>query len=133
MQKTGRSRRSLSVAALAPLLSLAGTQWVSLQHGAEDPSIRAFPGVTHDLDDLAGLISALDIVVTVCNTNVHIAGALGKDVLVMAPFVPEWRYGMAEERMLWYPSARIFRQSRYGEWDGVLAKVLATLNSGSGS
>jgi tetratricopeptide (TPR) repeat protein len=130
LQKTGRSRRSLGPQELRSLLALEGVQWISLQHASAAPAgIHEFEGATQDLDDLAGLISALDAVVSVCNTNVHIAGALGKEVLVMAPFVPEWRYGMSGD-MLWYPSARIFRQQRYGDWDSVITKVLKKLGSG---
>ncbi len=132
MQRTGRSRRSLTPAQLEPLLGLPGVRWVSLQHnddGAE-PRIHRFSGVTRDVDELAALVGALDRVVSVCNTNVHIAGALGKEVLVMAPFVPEWRYGMSGERMVWYRSARVFRQSRYGAWDSVLERVAAALRDG---
>ena len=140
VQKTGRSRRSLSLDALRPVLALPGTRWVSLQHtdaGAELAAFRQasgialeeFPGVTKDMDELAALIAALDSVVSVCNTNVHVAGAIGKEVLVMAPFVPEWRYGMTGERMIWYPSARVFRQAAYGNWSGVTDSVAAALRS----
>ncbi len=138
MQKTGRSRRSLSVAELRPLLDLPGISWVSLQYtpateeiaalaAAGGPRMVEFPGATADMDELAGLVAALDLVVSVCNTTVHVAGALGKEVLVMAPFVPEWRYGMRGTRMVWYPSARVIRQPRYGEWRPVLEEVKATL------
>jgi tetratricopeptide (TPR) repeat protein len=132
MQRTGRSRRSLAPAQLEPLLALPGIRWVSLQHNDDgsEPSIHRFPGVTRDMDELASLIGALDLVVSVCNTNVHVAGAIGKEALVMAPFVPEWRYGMAGERMVWYAQARVFRQARYGEWDGVVARVRAALTGG---
>jgi hypothetical protein len=58
-----------------------------------------------------------------------VAGAIGKQALVMAPFVPEWRYGISGERMLWYPSVRVFRQPRYGEWDGVIERVAAELRT----
>lgn len=124
LQRTGRSRRSLPLERLKSLLELPGTRWVSLQHGnrALTP-ISEFPGVTDDLDELASLIQALDLVVSVCNTNVHLSGALGKEVLVMAPFVPEWRYGASGERMIWYPSARVFRQAAYGDWDSVIGRV----------
>jgi hypothetical protein len=81
------------------------------------------------MDELASLMGALDLVVSVCNTNVHVAGALGKEVLVMAPFVPEWRYGMSGERMIWYPSARVFRQERYGDWNKVLAEVASACSA----
>ena len=77
----------------------------------------------------ASLVAALDLVISVCNTTVHIAGALGMPVLVMAPFTPEWRYGLSGEDMVWYPSARVFRQSRYGVWDDVLAKVLESVRT----
>ena len=140
MQKTGRSRRSLSLAQLQPVLETSGVSWVSLQYtpcaaeiaalsAAGGPRIAEFPGVTGNMDDLASLVAALDLVVSVCNTTVHVAGAIGKEVLVMAPFVPEWRYGMRGERMPWYPSARVFRQARYGAWDEVLAEVAAALPS----
>jgi Flp pilus assembly protein TadD len=130
VQKTGRSRRSLSPAELQPLLALPGVRWVSLQHGddGELEQLLRFPEATGDIDDLASLIDALDIVVSVCNTNVHVAGALGREVLVMTPFVPEWRYGMSGERMAWYPSARMFRQERYRAWDSVVAEVAAALS-----
>ena len=127
VQTTGRARRSMRVEHLAPLLAIPGLQWVSLQHGASGSPLREFPNVTQDLDELAALIAALDVVVSVCNTTVHLAGALGKDVLVMAPFMPEWRYAMGGERMLWYPSVRIFRQPRYGDWPPVLAQVRQAL------
>lgn len=130
LQKTGRSRRSLALERLQPLLAQAGVQWVSLQHDFAGSPLREFPRVTEDLDELAALISALDLVVSVCNTTVHLTGALGREVLVMAPFVPEWRYGMAGCRMLWYPSARVFRQARYGAWDSVVDDVLAALRRG---
>jgi tetratricopeptide (TPR) repeat protein len=134
LQKTGRSRRSLSLERLRPMMQTPGTTWVSLQYTNASAEIAAsglpiaeFPGIADDLDELAAVISALDLVISVCNTTVHVAGAVGKEVLVMAPFVPEWRYGLAGERMVWYPSARVFRQPRYGSWDEVLATVAAEL------
>jgi tetratricopeptide (TPR) repeat protein len=125
IQKTGRGRRSIPMEALQPLLELP-LQWVSLQHGVSGSPLREFPGVTEDLDDLAALLNALDVVVSVCNTTVHLAGALAKPVHVMAPFVPEWRYGISGD-MLWYPSARVFRQARYGDWSEVIAAVARSI------
>jgi tetratricopeptide (TPR) repeat protein len=138
LQRSGRSRRSLSLQQLRPLLSTGGMQWISLQHYDVEAEIAAFqtasgikihrfPEVLKDMDELASLIAALDHVASVCNTNVHVAGAIGKEVLVMAPFVPEWRYGMTGERMLWYASARAFRQARYGDWGEVLNRVASAL------
>ena len=137
VQRTGRSRRSLELLQLKPLLR-RGTHWISLQHLEREGEVAAFeqatgarihrfPEALDDMDDLAALIAALDRVVSACNTNVHVAGAIGKEVLVMAPYVPEWRYGMTGERMLWYHSARIFRQARYGDWNAVIDQVMRAL------
>jgi tetratricopeptide (TPR) repeat protein len=140
VQRTGRSRRSLTLEQLQPLLEIGGVQWISLQYtdaATELAELRAkrglmlhqFDGVTNDMDELASLIGALDLVISVCNTTVHVAGAIGKEVLVMAPFVPEWRYGMSGERMIWYPSAHVFRQATYGNWDGVIARAAEELKA----
>ena len=102
--------------------------WVSLQHGPGDgppslPGLRTFPGVTGDLDELAALLGALDLVVSVANTNVHLAGALGRPAWVLVSERPEWRYGASGESMPWYPSARLFRRDQNEGWDAVLASL----------
>jgi tetratricopeptide (TPR) repeat protein len=133
LQRSGRSRRSLTLEELRPLLS-RDVHWISVQHqdvaaeiAAFDVPVHCFPEVLNDMDEMASLMAALDAVVSVCNTNVHVGGAIGEAVLVMAPFVPEWRYGLSGERMLWYPSVRVFRQSRYGDWNGVIDRIITTL------
>ncbi|TMG75135.1 MAG: hypothetical protein E6H77_10315 [Betaproteobacteria bacterium] len=76
-----------------------------------------------DYDETAALVCALDRVVTVCTSLVHLTGALGRPAIVMVPFGADWRYGAAGDRMLWYPSVRLVRQSAIGEWSDVLASV----------
>jgi ADP-heptose:LPS heptosyltransferase len=76
-----------------------------------------------DLDELAALIGALDIVASVQTATVHLAGALGKPVWVAIPAVAEWRYLERGETMPWYPSARLFRQERTGEWGPVMERI----------
>lgn len=131
---TGLARRSVELQQLLPLLRIPGTAWVSLQYGkaalAAAPFAReqgvplhAYEGIAEDLDEFASVVDALDLVVSVCNTTVHIAGALGKEVLVMAPLLPEWRYGLHGEHMAWYPSARVYRQDTMDQWEGVIAQV----------
>jgi tetratricopeptide (TPR) repeat protein len=134
LQHTGRHRRSLSLERLEKVLRIPGAAWVSLQHGevreeiagfarSTGISVNAFPDVTNDLDELASLIDALDFVVTVCNTTVHVAGALDKPLLVLAPAVPLWSYGIRGDRMLWYPSARVLRQDSDESWSAAIAQV----------
>ena len=135
---TGRFRRSLDLAMLAPLLRTPGCAWVSLQFGKVENEIEQLrrsagvdllhrPEAITDMDELAALIECLDLTVTVCNTNVHLAGALGRPAWVLAPFVPEWRYGISGETMIWYPSVRLFRQRSFGDWDSAIAPAVAEL------
>lgn len=137
-QKTGRYRRSMRLEQLRPVLETPGIDWVSVQHGAFGQEIaeleaaahvrvHSFPGVTKDMDQLAAITKALDVVVSICNTTVHVAGAVGAPVLVMAPVVPLWAYGLRGERMPWYPSVRVIRQQRYGDWSNVLQGVAEAL------
>ncbi|HUG76418.1 MAG TPA: tetratricopeptide repeat protein [Burkholderiales bacterium] len=137
---TGRARRSFTLEALLPVLRLPGVHFVSLQYTPEAKSeaeaLRARHGVAlhhwqeaiDDYDETAGLVCALDSVLTVCTAIVHLTGALGRPALVMVPFGSDWRYGASGDRMPWYPSVRLVRQSRIGDWSDVLATVRASLS-----
>jgi len=131
--KTRSHLRSVPLALFAPLLR-PEFAFVSLQHGAAASelqgwaaALRSFPAVTEDLDELAALISALDLVVSVDNTNVHLAGALGRPVWVLLSASPEWRYGASGETMPWYPSARLFRREQGRGWEAVVSRLAADL------
>ena len=65
--------------------------------------------------------------VSVCTAVVHLGGALGRPVWVLAPYSPEWRYGFTGETVPWYPSVRIFRQPALGQWAPAIAAVAAEL------
>lgn len=131
LQATRRILRSMSPADLAPLASGIDATWISLQYGSVEDDLKTaadanftlthWPEGISDLDEFAALIEALDVVVTVCNTTVHYAGALGKKVLVLAPHVPEWRYGLSTPRMPWYADVTVLRQSEFNEWTTVVA------------
>lgn len=131
---TGRNRRSMALAALAPLLRTSGARFVSLQYTdcadeiatlgrATGLRIEHWPDVIDDYDETAALVCALDRVFSVCTSAVHLCGALGVPVSVMAPKVPEWRYGLVQERMRWYSCVTVLRQSNAGEWRDVIAKL----------
>ena len=138
LRGTGEALRSIAPAALAPLLATPGTRWFSLQHGADEPErervaaaagvpIHGLPDVPSDLEALLAAIDALDLVVSVCGSVVHLAGALGRDVRVLVPKVPSWRYGLEGERLLWYPSARLYRQQQAADWTGPLSRLRVDL------
>lgn len=131
--------RSIDVLEIEPLQRAAGADWVCLQYGdvADDLARAKAAGIEmgywresiKDLDEFAALVSALDLVVTVCNTTVHYAGALNVPVWIMAPRVPEWRYGLNGPSMPWYPSAAIYRQASAGDWTDVFGRVANDLTA----
>ena len=125
--RTRQAMRSVALTQWLPILQMPGVRCVSLQHDACDEElgqINGMPNVhlTHwspangDYEETAALIAALDVVITVCSSVVHLAGALGKTTWVLVPTCPEWRYLLSGEVMPWYPSVRLFRQSSPGDW-----------------
>ncbi|MCZ8277192.1 MAG: tetratricopeptide repeat protein [Acetobacteraceae bacterium] len=124
------ANRSLALAKISPLFQ-PGDVWVSLQKEVRDRDRAALAGSgildvsaeLGDFADTAALISALDLVISVDTSVAHLAGALGKPTWVMLPFAPDFRWLLDREDSPWYPSMRLFRQSRAGNWDGVLARI----------
>jgi tetratricopeptide (TPR) repeat protein len=106
-------------------------EWYSLQYGDIGSEIEQLgikdPGWGGDMDEFASLVKSCDLIITVCNTTVHFAGALNKPCWVLVPSKPAWRYGIAGERMLFYPSVRMFRQADGEDWSEVLKRVSAEL------
>jgi tetratricopeptide (TPR) repeat protein len=139
VRKTRRPLRSIPLDKWLPILRVPEVRFVSLQYTkeahAETAEIRDRHGIAiehwqeaiDDYDETAALVTALDLVVSVCTSVIHLGGALGQPVWVMAPRVPEWRYGFTGDRMPWYPSVRIFRQTAFAEWDPVISTVAAEL------
>lgn len=89
--------------------------FVSLQYGvqakdqAKQIGIPHWPKAVDDLEDHAALIAALDVVISVCQTSIHFAGAVGTECWCLTPSEPAWRYGV-EGPMLWYGSVDLIRQ-----------------------
>jgi tetratricopeptide (TPR) repeat protein len=140
LRVTRRELRSIPLEQLLPVLRAPGARFVSLQYTAAAQAEVAALGERHgiriehwqeaidDYDETAALACALDQVVTVCTSLVHLAGALARPVWVMAPHSPEWRYGFKGESMPWYPTARVFRQPAFGDWRPVIETVAAELS-----
>jgi tetratricopeptide (TPR) repeat protein len=139
---TGKTRRSLSLEQLLPVLRLPGVHFINLQYTDvrdETNALRQSHGIDvhhwqeaiDDYDQTAALVCALDGVLTVCTAIVHLTGALGRPALVMVPFGADWRYGASGERMIWYPSVRLLRQQRVAEWNDVLHEVSRRFSAGA--
>jgi tetratricopeptide (TPR) repeat protein len=128
------SAQSLPWHALAPLLELPGVAFWSLQKGAANgnrtPTGAPFTDWTpelRDFADTAALISGLDLVVSIDTAVAHLAGALGKPVWTLVSFPPDWRWLFDRPDSPWYPTLRLFRQRRRGDWNDVVAEVWTAL------
>lgn len=126
--------RSLAAAELAPLSQLPGIELYSLQIGASLHDLAALgPGLTDlapelaSFADTAAAIENLDVVVAVDTAVAHLAGAIGKRVLVLLPFSCDWRWLSGRADSPWYPSMRLYRQPRPGDWGSVVAAVTRDL------
>jgi ADP-heptose:LPS heptosyltransferase len=84
-------------------------------------------GELDDFSDTAAVLAQCDLVIAVDTAAAHLAGAMGRPVWVLVPFSPDWRWGLDGETTLWYPTARLFRQTTPGDWDSVIARLAVEL------
>lgn len=128
--------RSASLAMLNPLAGLPGVSFISLQKGRGEEDldekrnhldILPCGKLLDDFTDTAALISALDLVISVDTSVAHLAGALGKPTWVMLPFSPDWRWLLKRSDSPWYPSMRLFRQDKAGDWSNVVQQIKQAL------
>ncbi len=127
--------RSILLAELAPLFA-SGAGFTSLQKEvrnedqeslASTPALRHYGKHLHDFADTAALIACLDLVITVDTSVAHLAGALGKPVWILLPSDPDWRWMLGREDSPWYPTARLFRQTRAHDWNDPISNVAVAL------
>ena len=127
--------RSVPLGMFARLANIPGVRLISLQKGAALEQLRGAPEnlrveVPAEFDegtqaflDSAAVMTHLDLIIT-CDTAVaHLAGALGRPTWIAVKHVPDWRWLLDRTDCPWYPSMRLVRQSRRGDWDGVFAAI----------
>ena len=128
--------RSIALEALAPLAQVQGVQFYSLQKGAAAAQMEVPPDgmrITDlgpeldDFSDTAALLETLDLLISVDTSVAHLAGALGRPVWLLTPTPPEWRWMTGRDDSPWYPTMRLFRQARQGEWRPVVERMTDAL------
>jgi len=137
---TERRKRSIPLDQWGDLLATPGVRFINLQYGdaiADIAAARARFGVEiHDweegdplvdVDSYVAKISALDLVISVGNATVHMAGAVGTPAWTMLPTLPSWRWMVAGDVSPWYCGVRLFRQRQRGEWEPVLERIARLL------
>ena len=130
--------RSIAFERFRALLTAPDVAFVSLQQelgAAEAASLdqhaNVIPlgGELRDFADTAAVVSLLDVVVSADTAMVHLAGALGRPVWALLPFSPDFRWLLDRRDSPWYPTARLFRQPRFGDWESVLAHAKEELEA----
>lgn len=138
--ENGRTKR-MALEKLLPALNTPDVHFVDLQYGdthAERHQLEETHGIAiehiddidnfHEIDKLAGLIQACDVLVTISNSTAHLAAALGKPSLVMLPHhTPLWYWHLESMTSPWYPTVTLLRQTEPGNWDPVVAQAAAIL------
>lgn len=124
--------RSLRLEDCDLLMDIPGVRFYGLQKGTaarQAPKLAAKMNLINlgeqlnDFTDTAGVIANLDLVISVDTAVAHLAGAMGKPVWVLLPFVPDWRWFLDRKDSPWYPTMRLFRQEKHGDWMAVMRRV----------
>lgn len=133
----GDRARSPGLAAFLPLLDVPGVSFLALQKGPGHAQLADCPEAAARLIDLgpdladfadtAAAMSGLDLVISSCTGPAHLAGALGCPTWTILPFACDWRWRTRGDVTPWYPTMRLFRQERRGDWSGVVERVRAAL------
>jgi FKBP-type peptidyl-prolyl cis-trans isomerase 2 len=133
--KNDRSR-SCSLDIFSPLAHYDHITFYSLQKGEasaqannppKDLKLIDYTEEISDFADTAAFILNLDLVISIDTAVAHLAGALGKPVWTLLPFVPDWRWMLNREDSPWYPTMRLFRQPAPGDWESVVNRIEETL------
>src|SRR5206468_2665703 len=88
-----------------------------------------FESRLEDFVDTSALVKNLDLVITVDSAVAHLAGALGVPVWVLLPLTHDWRWLLGRSDSPWYPTMRLFRQERLGQWDDVIEKAAQSIRA----
>jgi len=128
--------RSCPVSHFIELGECADVVLFSLQKGSQGQDLSRYrvegkvvdlSDILNDFSDTAAALEELDLIITVDTAMAHLAGALGKQVWILLPFYPDWRWMLNRDDSPWYPSMRLFRQIKHGDWGQVFSQVKKSL------
>src|SRR5262249_35780596 len=131
----GTTIGAIDLRLLQPLWEVAGISWFSLQAGDRSGDISLLDGVEipdlsawlTDFAETAAAVCQLALVISVDTSGAHLAGALARTTWILLPYWPDWRWLLDRDESPWYPTARLFRQKRAGDWAYVICEVAAAL------
>ncbi|MER2520670.1 MAG: tetratricopeptide repeat-containing glycosyltransferase family protein [Bdellovibrionales bacterium] len=120
--------RSVPLADFAPLFGVSGFRFFNLTRDMREGEADLLPrypmtdlsGRLSDFADTARFMQQMDLIITCDTATAHLAGALGKPVWTLLPFVADWRWGAQGDSCPWYPTMRLFRQEVAGDWGAVV-------------
>ena len=130
--------RSCTLKHFAPLTEVDGVRLYGLQKGeaaaqaeelADEMAITNLGAEFEDLTDTAAAIENLDLVISVDTSVLHLAGAMGKPAWALLPFSPDWRWMLDRQDSPWYPTMKLFRQKKWGQWEPVFQEVAEELRT----
>ena len=134
--------RNIDLEQMLPILSNTNCDFINLQFGKFDEDLEKFKAKYslniqsineidnyNNIDDLAALINCLDLVITIQNTTAHLSGALGKNTWVILTFNARWHWLKNVNKSLWYPTIKLFRQKKNGNWNDVINNISIDLKS----
>jgi tetratricopeptide (TPR) repeat protein len=126
------ANRSIPLARLAALFEDPPVRCFSLQSDLRDADsdvLRSLPNLIHlggefrDFADTAAVIALLDVVISVDTAVAHLAGAMGMPVVILVPHAADFRWLRSRDDSPWYPTAKLFRQPAFGDWDSVIVRL----------
>ena len=125
------SYRSCSVDNFTTLAELNNVQLFSLQHINNEVPLPSTIIPLHDngFSDLAAIIASLDLVISIDTAVAHLAGALGCPVWVALSEMHDWRWMAEKTETQWYPSMKLFRQKKFGDWDSVFSEMALAITN----
>ncbi len=131
-EQMSNKNRAVPFEKFKTLKDFKGVEFFSLQKGEpsrelNDKEVVNVAEEINDFADTAAIIENLDLIISTDTAVVHLAGAMGKPVWVLLSAVPDWRWLLDRKDSPWYPSMKLFRQKKLGDWDSVFEEVIGEL------